>query len=98
MGCDYYIEVCVMIYYDDDAAAAPQATEYVTRSHGYFNLDIDNPDYEKYVKDRLRPNPPIVLYTVGEGFTSQHVKERYVHLIKPGVIKLVKEESRWERT
>lgn len=111
MGCDYYIDKNLYIYYHNDNKYSVINLE---RQRGYFynSFDEDDEDYEKKlakeIKDCLKPNmKPIVIYS-NDSFHQPNFEYKYKELIENEVKKdfnkkwsdikeVIKKESRFER-
>ena len=111
MGCDYYIEKKLVIYYKDSSNCS-----YINLSHekGYFydlNYDEDEKDYEnkynEHINEQLKPNmKPIRLY-IDNNFINEIFEKKYKKIINDelkisnrkweDIKKIIKKESRYER-
>lgn len=107
MGCDYYIDKDIDIYFQDNTRHSIN----LEHNRGYFYDDEDedeeNYDYEKSIQKQLEPGmKPILLYK-DHSFCNNAFEIKYKNLIdyelsKIGktwihVIKIIKAESRYER-
>jgi hypothetical protein len=110
MGCDYYIEKYLYIYYKD------KSTDYIKLStdRGYFylpdDLDEDDPDFEiKYnelIRLQLKPRmKPLIIYQDNE-FITNFLENKYRPIVEQNmkngkywidIEKIIKKESRYER-
>ena len=80
MGCDYYIQKLLLIYFSDNEYLGME----LEREKVYFgkiNLDEDEDDYEQkyneYIKDVLTPKmEPIIIYD-NNSFNKLLSKEKY---------------------
>jgi hypothetical protein len=97
MGCDYYIDKNLEIYFDGKSYCSLIRLEH---NSGYFydiNGDSDEEDYEKKEKEsineQLKPKmKPIVIYSEGK-FMSSSFEIKYKILITD---KLSRENKKWE--
>jgi hypothetical protein len=110
MGCDYYIDKNLVIYYIND-----NRREYINLEHnqGYFydiNIDSDDEDYDKKeeesVKEQLMPSMKPILIYKNNTFSKPIFEEKYKNLILQNlpenktwtdIQKIMKKESRYER-
>jgi hypothetical protein len=109
MGCDYYIEKNLVIYYKD------KTRDYISlsRDRGYFyfsDLDEDDPDYEiknnELIRLQLEPrNKPLVIYQKDE-FVTNLLENKYRPIVERNmqngkcfldIEKIIKKENRYER-
>jgi hypothetical protein len=111
MGCDYYICKQLSIYYKDDFVASFIELN-IDRGYFYYpNIDSDDENYEKinnkYIKEQLTPHTePIIIYENG-AFNSSILEDKYKKLIEQelkmnnkswtNILKIIKEETRYER-
>jgi hypothetical protein len=111
MGCDYYIEKSLKIYYFNEKIYSSITLE---RDNGYYyypSIDEDDENYEtifaKTIEDQLRPTmEPIIIYE-DSIFKNNKLDNKYKSMIERGlkkdkkewkdIKKIMKVESRWER-
>lgn len=111
MGCDYYIEKSLEIYYFNEKIYSMITLE---RDKGYYyypDIDEDDENYEKIIakttKDQLRPTmEPIIIYE-NSIFKNDKLEDKYKSMIDEelkrkkkewkDIKKIMKVESRWER-
>jgi hypothetical protein len=85
MGCDYYIEKYLTIYYND------KSTTYIPLSidKGYFyypDLDEDDVNYDKKYEEMIAEQlmskmPPMVIYS-NQQFLNEKLEQKYRSLIE----------------
>jgi hypothetical protein len=110
MGCDYYIDKSLYIFYSNDKELTYINLE---KSRGYYTdyifLDIEDApdyDYETYKKETLEPSKPITIYN-NNTFSKLTFEKKYKELIDyelkicnktwDNVNKIIKKEERYER-
>ena len=104
MGCDYYIQKVLRIYFNDEFLSFE-----VDRERGYFNYMSDEDDETKmdeYIKHVLTPKTePIIIYN--NGFNKPTSEKKYKSIIErllndsgkswSEITKIIKIEVRYER-
>lgn len=100
MGCDYYIDKNLYIYYKNNSNITFILLEH---DQGYFyDKDDDDDDYKEQLKPRMKP---VSIY-LNDAFCKPHFEEKYKSLILQhlpidkvwkDIFKIVKKESRYER-
>jgi hypothetical protein len=112
MGCDYYIDKDLHIYYNNDIIFSNINLEH---ERGYYwftsSLDEDEDDYEieylRYTKEMLEPRmKPIVIYS-NNSFNKLSFENKYKKLIEneinlinkkwSDINEIIKIENRYER-
>jgi hypothetical protein len=111
MGCDYYIEKDLVIYYNDNNYIS---SINLSSERGYFydiNYDEDEEDYEKKynesINKQLKPSmTPIIIY-IDNNFNNESLEKKYKKIIEDelkkdnkkweSIKKIMKEEHRYER-
>jgi len=109
MGCDYYIQKLLRIYFEDD----DYLSFVVGTERGYY-IDIydeDEEDYERkindYIKECLTPKmKPIIIYNNGV-FNKPTYETKYKYIVEnfmndcgkkcSDITKIIKIEDRYER-
>lgn len=112
MGCDYYIEKHIYIYFNDNTNS--RADILLERNYGYFyDIDIDEDEdyyeekYERCIREQLQPKmKPIVLYK-DYSFCNNTFELKYKNLVETelskigktwiDIQKIMKGECRYER-
>lgn len=110
MGCDYYIDTNLYIYYNNDNNRTDILLHH---ERGYFyemNIDSDEEDYEektkKSIQEQLKPRMKPILIYENSVFCKPNFEEKYKDLILhhlptdkvwEDILKIVKKESRYER-
>jgi len=110
MGCDYYIDKDLILFFHNDYRPT-----YINLEHnrGYFydlSIDIDEEDYERKeeesVKKQLTPSMKPILIYENNLFIKAIYEEKYKDLILhhlpndktwTDIQKIIKSESRYER-
>lgn len=111
MGCDYYIDADLVVYYKNGS----NERTYIPLQHerGYFydtNIDSDEEGYDekmaKSIAEQLEPRmKPIVIYK-NDVFCKPNFEDKYKNMILhhlpndktwEDIAKVVKKESRYER-
>lgn len=109
MGCDYYIRKDLVIYFNDNISYINLSHE--IRYFHELNFDTDEEDYEKKyddINEQLKPDmKPITIY-IDNNFTNESLEKKYKNIIEDKlkrcnktwqyIRKIMKEESRYERT
>lgn len=111
MGCDYYIDTDLILFFYNDYC---RQYIHLEQNRGYFydiNIDSDDEDYERKqeesIKEQLTPKmKPIIIYE-NNTFSKSSFEEKYKDLILhhlliwdktwTDILKIVKSESRYER-
>lgn len=111
MGCDYYIEKSLKIYYFSKNIYSIITLERDTGYYYYPSMDEDDENYEKIlaetIEDQLKPSmKPIIIYEDGI-FKNNKLESKYKSMIEEqlkrdkkeskDIKKIMKVESRWER-
>jgi hypothetical protein len=110
MGCDYYINTDLYIWYNNDRNKTCVPLQH---DRGYFydiNMDSDEEDYEeemaKSIAEQLEPRKKPILIYENSVFCKPNFEEKYKDLILhhlpndktwADIFKIVKKESRYER-
>jgi len=110
MGCDYYIDKDLILFFHNDSSR-----KYIQLEHnrGYFydiNIDSDDEDYarrqEDSEKEQLTPKMKPILIYENNNFSKPIFEEKYKQLILQNlpkdktwtdIKKIMKSESRYER-
>ena len=109
MGCDYYIEKGLRIYYNDNNYLYVELD--INRRYYNYQYDEDEEDYEKkvnaYIKDILTPlMEPIIIYNNNK-FNTSILETKYKFIVENEIhnygklwceiTKIIKVELRYER-
>lgn len=111
MGCDYYIDDSLYIFYSNDKELTYINLE---KSKGYYTdyifLDIEDApdyDYKTYKKETLEPSMKPIIIFMNNTFSKLSFENKYKELIDyelkicnktwDNVNKIIKKEERYER-
>lgn len=110
MGCDYYMDKDLYIYFHNTHRYIFINLEHNRRYFYEINIDSDDEDYEKKQEEseteQLMPSMKPILIFMNDTFSKPIFEEKYKELILQNlpkdktwedILKIVKKESRYER-